>query len=87
LLKKKKGHSNTINFLKNFFVLVDIAGVDKNIIIAALKSDMKDFEDAVQFESAKYNKISIIITRNKADFVNSEVSVYSPDEYILEFEN
>ncbi len=43
---------------------------------------MKDFEDAVQTESAKLNGIEIIITRNKKDFKNSGLTVLSPDEYI-----
>ncbi len=81
-LKKKKGHLHTINFLKNFFVFVDIAGVNKETIIGALNSEMKDFEDAVQTESAKLNNINVIITRNKKDFKNSGLEIYNPDEYI-----
>ncbi len=82
LLKKKKGHLHTINFLKNFFQIVDIASVDKDIIIEALNSEMKDFEDAVQTETAISNNIDIIITRNKKDYEHSGLQIFSPMEYI-----
>ncbi len=82
LLKKKKGHLNTIDFLKSFFMITDIAGVDKEIIIEALNSGMKDFEDAIQIETAKQNDISIVITRNKKDYENSGLEIYTPEEYI-----
>lgn len=47
LLKKKRGHIHTINFLKDFFQITGIVGVDKEIIFEALNSGMDDFEDAV----------------------------------------
>lgn len=87
LLKKKKGHLHTIDFLKNFFLITDIAGVDKDTIFEALNSEIKDFEDAVQIETAKQNEISTIITRNKKDFINSGLSIYSPFEYIEKLKN
>ncbi len=82
VLKKKRGHLHTINFLKNFFQIVDIANVDKDIIFEALNSEMKDFEDAVQTETAISNGIDIIITRNKKDYEHSGLQIFSPTEYI-----
>ena len=82
VLKKAKGHSNSIDFLHSFFGFAEIAGVGKDAIINALHSDMADFEDAVQTETAKQNDIRVIITRNKKDFTNSGLDVFSPDEYI-----
>lgn len=38
------------------------------IIRAALKTEFKDFEDAVQYQSALYAKADHIITRNQKDF-------------------
>ena len=43
---------------------------------------MKDFEDAVQTETAIYNNIDIIITRDKKDYNNSGLQIFSPTEYI-----
>jgi predicted nucleic acid-binding protein len=82
ILKKSKGHKPTIEFLRNLFGFIDIAYVSSQVIINALQSELTDFEDAVQVESAKENGIGIIITRNKADFVKSDVSVFTPDEFV-----
>ena len=68
ILKKSKGHQLTISFLKNLFDFIDIAGVNKEIIVSALDSELTDFEDGVQTECASQNDINIIITRNIADF-------------------
>jgi predicted nucleic acid-binding protein len=84
ILRKAKGHTDAISFLKNFVKLTKVTGVDAKIIIEALNSAMKDFEDAVQTETAIYNNIDIIITRDKKDYKNSGLQVFSPTEYINE---
>jgi predicted nucleic acid-binding protein len=85
VLKKSKGHQITIEFLSSLFELVDIADVSSRVIMNALNSELTDFEDAVQIESAKQNGIGIIITRNKADFVKSDISIFTPDEFFRKF--
>lgn len=57
-------------------------GVDKNIIVKAIKSNLKDFEDAVQVSAAEYNEIEIIVTRNKSDFLDSGLEILTPKELI-----
>ncbi len=82
ITQKVTGHKQAIGFLKNLTRFIKIAGVDSVSIINALNSNMADFEDAVQTESAKTNEISIIITRNKEDFEGSGLTVFNPNEYI-----
>ena len=82
IAQRKTGHSKAIKFLKNLFELIEIAGVNSASIYNALNLGMKDFEDAVQTETAKQNNIPIIITRNQADFKNSGLEIYSPEEFI-----
>ena len=53
----------------------------------ALRSKLTDFEDAVQVESAKQSGIGIIITRNKTDFVKSDVSIFTPEEFLRQQES
>ena len=66
----------------NLFEYVEIAGVDKYAIINALNSEMKDFEDAVQAETAKEHSIKTVITRNEKDFEKSDLDIYNPTEFI-----
>ncbi len=82
---KKTGHTKTIGFLKNLFMFMKIAGVDSVSILNALNSDMTDFEDAVQCETAKQKNIQIIVTRNQSDFKDSGLKIYSPEEFINSF--
>ncbi len=87
VLRKQKGHESAIGLLKKFFQFSKVLGVDEEIISEALNTEMKDFEDAVQSETAIYNDINIIITRDKKDYQNSGLNVYSPAEYINEMKN
>ena len=87
VLRKAKGHNEAIEFLRSFFKIVNIVGVDSETILDALYSGMKDFEDAVQTEAEIQNNINIIITRNKKDFKSSGLEIFSPDEYINEMKN
>ncbi len=82
VLRKQKGHKSAVGFLKQLIKFSKILGVEKRIILRALNSKMNDFEDAVQTETAINNDINVIITRNKKDYQNSELQIFSPTEYI-----
>jgi predicted nucleic acid-binding protein len=85
--KKEKGHFETLNFIINLIKVVDVIGVDKEVILNAIASDMKDFEDAIQASAAKLNDIEMIITRNKSDFKNTSLAVLSPEEFLENFDS
>ena len=60
-----------------------ILGVDKTIIIRALNSNWKDFEDAVQGNVAKENSLDLIVTRNTKDFAKMEgVQIVDPIHFL-----
>lgn len=80
--KKEKGHDLALNFISNLIELVEVIGIDKEIISGAIKSQMKDFEDAVQAISATSIGIDIVITRNIEDFAQSKLKVFSPLEFL-----
>jgi predicted nucleic acid-binding protein len=80
--KKEKGHSEALNFIINLVQVVDVVGIDKEVILNAIASDLKDFEDAVQASAAKLNDIEIIITRNKSDFKNITLAILTPAEFL-----
>ena len=83
ILQKENGKINTIQFLKELFEYIDILGVDKTIIINALNSNWKDFEDAVQGNVAKENSLDLIITRNTKDFVKMKgVQIVDPFNFL-----
>lgn len=61
---------------------LDVASVDKKIIIQALHSEMSDFEDAIQAYSAKQEDITIIITINEKDFTKSGMNIQRPETFL-----
>jgi len=86
IARKDHGHKITIEFITNLIDIVDIAGVDKYIIINAINSEIKDFEDAIQHFAAIDTNCNIIITRNKSDFKNSGLQILTPEEFLIEIE-
>lgn len=70
---------NTLNKLLMIFDIMDTAGEDCK---KALLSKISDFEDAVMVETAKRSKADCIVTRNTKDYVNADITVYTPEEFI-----
>ena len=63
-------------------VLVEVLPLDNKIVDLALISELKDFEDAIQFYTAIENDMSLIITRNKKDFKRLPLPVLTAKEYL-----
>ena len=80
--KKEKGHTESINFIKGLIEVVEVIGIDKDIIIKALTSGIQDFEDAIQTCAAELNEIEVIITRNKNDLTNTSIKILTPREFL-----
>ena len=83
LLNKIAKHNVIIDKLKQLLNIIEIAHIDKNVIIEALNSKFKDFEDALENFAAENNDaIKIILTRNIKDYQNSKLAVFSPEMYL-----
>ncbi len=83
--KKEKGHKQAMNFIVNLIDVVNVIGVDKEVILDAIMFEMKDFEDAIQISAAKFNEIITIITRNKSDFKDSNLEILTPSEFLQNY--
>ncbi len=82
ITRKEKGKETALAFLEDLLQFVDVAAVDRNVILQALRSGMSDFEDAIQAYSARQEAISTIVTRNEKDFEQSGLDVYSPSSFL-----
>ena len=69
--------------LADFLTVCEPSPVDRQTIQEALSSDFADFEDALQYFSAKRYGADFIITRNEKDFGHSELAVLNPTDYLL----
>ncbi len=68
---------------KKLLNVIRITDMTEANVHSALDSDFKDFEDALQNFSAENNTdISIIITRNEKDFINSFLIVQTPQQFL-----
>lgn len=83
ILRQSCSHTETIKMLSELNEWTDIIDVSKEIIKKSLKSDFKDFEDAIQYNCAKsINKIDFIVTRDTKDFKTSLLPILTPKEAV-----
>jgi len=85
LLSKELNREIAIKILEKIKLVFKTAKVDDRIIELAIVSDFKDFEDAIQYYSAVSNNVNYIITRDKKDFVKSDIPVFTPEEFIKNY--
>lgn len=84
--RKEKGRDIALSFIEDLMQFVNVVSVDKNIILNALRSEISDFEDAIQVCSANQEGITIIITRNEKDFIKSGLNIQNPEAFLRTFQ-
>ncbi|MFN4075455.1 MAG: type II toxin-antitoxin system VapC family toxin [Cloacibacterium sp.] len=82
ILSKYYSFSEAKKILSKFKVLVEVLPTTDKIIDLALASDFNDFEDAIQFYTALESNLHVIITRNKKNFKNNLIPVFSAKEFL-----
>ena len=88
ILRQSFSNTETIKLLDELSQMTEIADVTKAIIKTSLKSDLKDFEDAIQYNCAlSLNKIDFIVTRDTKDFKRSVLPIMNPDEALILIES
>jgi len=86
LLRKTTSHNRVIESLKQLIEIIEIATSNKEVILKSLYSNFNDFEDAIQNFSAEISgEVNIIITRNVKDYKNSNLAVFTPENYLKTF--
>ena len=83
LLRRTAPHSKVIDKLKLLLTITDVLNMNKQIVVNALNSDFKDFEDALQnFAAVSNGTIDVIVTRNVKDFKKSEIAILTPESFL-----
>ena len=85
ILSKFKSRNFAHSSLRKLRLLLTIIQVDEKVIDLALNSEFKDFEDAIQFYSAKFHDLDFIITRNVKDFISKDLTVITAEDFIERF--
>lgn len=68
--------------VQTLLAIVDVEDIKKADITGAFDSEMSDYEDAVQAQCAKRNKVDYIVTRNVRDFSKSPVAAILPGDVL-----
>ena len=88
IMRQSCSHSLTIRTLHELQEWTEAVDVSKDIIRKALKSEFKDFEDAIQYYCAKtLHKIDCIVTRDTKDFRSSSIPAMTPKEALTMIES
>ena len=77
--KSKNIAQKTISKLRS--ILTVLPFTDKEIG-ESLNSNMKDFEDGIQYFIAVNNRLDTIITRNIQDYKNVDINVFMPNDFL-----
>jgi predicted nucleic acid-binding protein len=79
---KIKGKSTALDNIKKILSLLKITTVDEKTMLLGIGSDFSDFEDAIQYFSAKSHGINCLITRNKSDYRIADITISTAEEYM-----
>jgi len=83
ILRKEFGRDDLRQILNNIALIVDILDLSGKIINLALADQrFNDFEDTIQFFTARENRIDVIISRNQKDFKASDIPVMNCEQFI-----
>lgn len=83
ILRKTAKRDFVIDKLNQLLNIIDVAAMNRIVVLKALNSNFKDFEDALQYFSAvEQSGIQLILTRNVKDYKHSELAVLTPEAFL-----
>ncbi len=81
ILRQSMTGNATLKLLEELAEITEITDVTDSVIRQSLKTDFKDYEDAIQYHSAlSIPDLDFIVTRNTKDFKKSKLAVFTPAE-------
>jgi predicted nucleic acid-binding protein len=80
ILRKVLGNSQAKALLRKLELLLEVLAVSKKIVSLALNSHFQDFEDGLQYFTARENSIPILVTRNIKDYKVKDIIVQTAAE-------
>lgn len=83
IIRKLSSHKAALKTLKAVEEITVTIDTTATSIKSALYSDFKDFEDGIQYYSAKENReLNGIVTRNPTDFKFSKLPIWTPEQAV-----
>lgn len=82
IMRKRYDKETVLEKLKSLAECCTVSRIDDKVILSAISAKPVDFEDCVQYESAKTENADVIITRDEKGFVDLGMAFMSPDLFI-----
>jgi len=82
ILRKALGIDKAKELLRKLRILVGIVPVCEKTVDLAVNSKFSDFEDGMQYFTARENGIKVLLTRNTKDYREKDVVVQTPKQYL-----
>lgn len=82
ILSKQLSSVQARRLLLKLKTLIHVLSVNDKIIELALASDFRDFEDAIQYNTAIENDITTLVTRNLKDFKKAEITILTAQQFL-----
>lgn len=83
--KMLRDRTTVRELLKKLLQVVAVAGVASEEINKALELAWNDFEDSVQYSVALSNDMDGLITRNVKDYSESKIPVWTPEQFLSDY--
>jgi predicted nucleic acid-binding protein len=81
IIRKTCSHKEMLNLLRDINALMITLDVTAPVITRSLNTNFKDFEDAIQYQTAvTHKKVNAIVTRDPKGFINDQIAIFTPDE-------
>ena len=82
ILRKILGIEKAKVLLRKLRIMIHILPVNEKIVDLALNSNFSDFEDGLQYFTARENNINNLLTRNVKDYKEKDLIIQTPKEYL-----
>jgi predicted nucleic acid-binding protein len=82
IMCKAEGRKVALDAIHRLLIGLQFCAVDRQTVETALSLGLKDFEDSVQLACATLNQLDAIVTRDRKDFIGSNLPIYSPTELL-----
>ena len=85
IFRKQRSRDVALTYLRQLASFIKILAVDEQVIAQALHSTFTDFEDGIQYYTAKSQLIPWLVTQNIKDYSSVDrkiMQVVTPEEYL-----
>lgn len=82
ICRKSAGTDRIYDFIAFICKFIDVLTIGKEPITEAVSARHRDFEDYVQYATAKRHGMDCIITRNVKDYLLPDIEVFTPSEFL-----